>query len=55
MINTISTYINISKLSNKVKTILKNKFILIHLDEKWRDISSINDNFYENLEIFRRK
>jgi len=47
--------VNINKLSNKVKIILKNKFILIHLDEKWRDISSINDNFYKHLENFQKK
>ena len=33
----------------------KEKFILIHLDEKWLDINDIKENLYENLVIFQKK
>ena len=45
----------IKKLPNQLANILNKKFILIHLDEKWQDIKGVNENLYENLEIFQKK
>ncbi len=46
----------IKKLSKQYKNMMnKEKFILIHLDEKWLDINDIKENLYENLVIFQKK
>jgi len=46
---------NTNKLRNKIKRTIKDKYILIHLDEKWIDIKDINENFYDNLNLFQKK
>ena len=46
---------NINKIKNKIKKIVKGKYILIHLDEKWIDIKNINEEFYVNLISFQKK
>ena len=39
---------------NKFK-FLKNKYILFHFDEKWRDIKNINHDLYQNLYFLNKK
>tara|TARA_E500000178_G_C17023033_1_gene756538 strand:- start:740 stop:1762 length:1023 start_codon:yes stop_codon:yes gene_type:complete len=47
--------VNANKIKIKIKKIIKGKYVLIHLDEKWMDIKDINDNFYDNLNLFQKK
>ena len=47
--------INNKNFKKKFKKIIKNKFILIHLDEKWSDINGIKENLYEELVFFQKK
>ena len=45
-----------TKKSNKIfKNKIKSKFVLIHLDEKWKDISKIDLNLTNELIIFQKK
>ena len=47
---------NSTKKSNKIfKNKIKSKFILMHLDEKWKDISKIDLDFSNELIIFQKK
>ena len=48
-------YFSPSANANKIKKIIKDKYVLIHLDEKWIDIKDINDSFYDNLIFFQKK
>ncbi|MDA8822784.1 hypothetical protein N9N34_03575, partial [Candidatus Pelagibacter bacterium] len=43
------------KFTKLFKNKIKNKYILIHLDEKWSDIIDINENFYYNLTLFQKR
>ena len=47
--------INEKNFIKKFRKFLKNRFILIHLDEKWLDINDIDENLYEELVIFQKK
>lgn len=45
-----------TKKSNRIfKNKIKSKFVLIHLDEKWKDISNIDLDFSNELIIFQKK
>jgi len=46
---------NANKIKDKIKKTIKGKYVLIHLDEKWIDIKDINENFYDNLNLFQKK
>ena len=43
------------KFKRKFSKLKKNKFILIHLDEKWIDINDIKENLYSELVVFQKK
>ena len=47
--------INEKNFRKKFKKFLNNKFVLIHLDEKWLDIYDLKENLYEELVIFQKK
>ena len=44
-----------NKLKSKYRNLIKSKFVLLHLDEKWIDIKNIKDNFYKNLVLLQKK
>ena len=47
--------INEKNFKQKFRQFIKDKFILIHLDEKWLDINGIKENLYEELVFFQKK
>ena len=47
--------INEKDFLRKFRVFSKNKFVVIHLDEKWLDINNIKVNLYEELVIFQKK
>ncbi len=44
-----------NKLNKKYKNLIRRKFVLLHLDEKWTDITNINYNFYKHLIGFQKQ
>ena len=47
--------INKKNFKKKLGKLVKKKFILIHLDEKWLDIDDIKENLYEELIVLQKK